>query len=708
MNIAYAYSIRSFDIDYETNKTYSESLTQLLVRQEGQYSVYRYADGVEQLTISTDNRQARKEHFGRFLQSYRIDIMHILSPFDAPFSIMNKEWFGYTKTVITLNDVTAMLGDNQVSINAADFVRSCDLVIVHSEKVYADATELAGISPDRILLLSPISNQGWSSAANRTDAAQLAAAYRKLIRKKLAVFAPLTAARISEYAYMPMIAPHLTESFDCHFFTGDGSEADINLAPIANDNIRHHTEYPEVADWYDAVLYQLGNGPEYDYMIPYMTQYPGVVVVHEQAAMSEAWHNCLQSARLLVVHSKQMIRNLEEQGFTQLFLCNRPVKIPVMLTLLTEKNFVFSSFTENVLEERVEVVLRCLRRIIDDGYTDIQYMIITGADEPQLEGLRSQLESFQLSSNVSIHPRSDSQYASWISRSNVGITLRKEAGSEDEFDEAILDLLAYGKPSIVPANAVYEHFPSELVWQLPTDNEEEQHLYEVMLQLYLNKELRKKIRKQARGFMTASHTVPRYANELTSQISRIMDNVEPLIRVEAIDEPYQVNDDADLVEDVTDHEITPTTETTEEEILPDPQPLKQFHLLPNRFRWVKKGNIRQTYFSYNLDELPSGCTIISASMLIPVTSKKMLRVYRIKTGWSVGSISRKKPAAARLPLFKSGTRYYGDVKGLFYEWKCKEVVKSWLNNSSSNHGVLVPFGSSLRRPSLAVEVRYDN
>jgi hypothetical protein len=443
-------------------------------------------------------------------------------------------------------------------------------------------------------------------------------------------------------------------------------------------------------------------------MIPYMTRYPGVVVVHEQAAMSEAWHNGLQSARLLVVHSKQMIRNLEEQGFTQLFLCNRPVKIPVMLTLLTEKNFVFSSVTENVLEESVEAVLRCLRRMIDEGYTDIQYMIITGADEPQLEGLRSQLDSFQLSSNVSIHPRSDSQYASLISRSNVGITLHKEAGSEDEFDESILDLLAYGKPSIVPANAVYEHFPSELIWQLPTDNEEEQHLYEVMLQLYLNKELRKKIRKQARAFMTASHTVPRYANELTSQISRIMDNVEPLIRVEAVDEPYNVHEDGDLAEDVTDHEITPTTETTEEEILPDSQPSKHFHLHPNRFRWVKKGNIRQTYFSYNLDELPSGCTIISASMLIPVTSKKMLRVYRIKTGWSVGSISRKKPAAARLPLFKSGTRYHGNVKGLMYEWKCKEIVKSWLTNSSSNHGVLVPFGSSLRRPSLAVEVRYDN
>src|SRR5690606_39863712 len=109
------------------------------------------------------------------------------------------------------------------------------------------------------------------------------------------------------------------------------------------------------------------------------------------------------------------------------------------------------------------------------------------------------------------------------------------------------------------------------------------------------------------------------------------------------------------------------------------------------------------------DELPVSCVIVKARMRIPVSAKRMLRVFRIKSVWSERSLRRQKPSVARLPLCQLSVRTVGGRRGsLFYEWECTGMIQAWLANSGGNHGVRVPNGSLFRRPSLAVEVRDEN
>ncbi|MDF2668235.1 MAG: glycosyltransferase [Paenibacillus sp.] len=744
MNIAYAYADSPIDLNSGSHKRYSESLANLLVRQEGEYLIHHYERaGVEQVDGFDEMLGGRRAHLEQFLQQACIDIMHIVFPDEDFFRLVNRGWLRNTKLVVTLNDTSLFATASPYSEQATAFINCCDLIVVHSEQAQADVTELTGLPNERVLLLSQVLDHVWGMSTNRADAAHMAAAYRKLIRKKLAVFAPLSSNRSSEVHYMAMLAPHLSDAFECHFYTGDAYSEDLRMD--SPDQIKQfpHTDYAEHAHQYHMVLYQLGNGRVYHYMLPYMRQFPGVVVVHDLASNLHAWRDYLLSARLLIVHSRPMVRKLEQMGASQIYLCNRPVKIPVMITLLTEHNFVFTSFTSNLTSKGLELVLRCLRRMIDQGYTDIQYMIVNESDSQSRDELYSLITNLALSSHVSLISRTEGQYSSLISRSNVGITLREYDESEDEFDEVILDLLAQGKPSIVPETSVYEPFPDELVWQIAACSDEEERLFEVMQKLYLNKELRKKIRKQARGYMSASYTVPRYANELTGQISRVIGSIEPHNRISSpVERPEQAyanmsdtevearaeaEAEADIEADnkvevgvapvlateVIAENLTPATKPPFENSMPitkaTPQPKPTiFVLYPNRFGSRKNGKMPAKYCSFNLEELPKPCTIMAASMHIPMASRKILRVYRIRSGWSAKGLSRKRPRAAKLPLFKSLPDNITVHNGLQYKWNCKELVRVWRGDSGGNHGVLIPFGSSIRRPSLVVEVKYEN
>lgn len=97
---------------------------------------------------------------------------------------------------------------------------------------------------------------------------------------RLALFSPLPPTRSGIAAYTAELLPRLAEHHAVELFcaTQPRTTQPYRTFPTfsAHDFVWKHTRTP-----YDLVVYQLGNAPCHDYMWPYLTRYPGLVVLHD-------------------------------------------------------------------------------------------------------------------------------------------------------------------------------------------------------------------------------------------------------------------------------------------------------------------------------------------------------------------------------------------------------------------------------------------
>ena len=96
------------------------------------------------------------------------------------------------------------------------------------------------------------------------------------------MFTPIPPVRSGIAAYSAALLPWLARRHQIDLFTDDQSRDRIAAPPgaahvfSAHDIIWRHARAP-----YDLIIYQLGNSPVHDYMWPYLTRYPGLVVLHD-------------------------------------------------------------------------------------------------------------------------------------------------------------------------------------------------------------------------------------------------------------------------------------------------------------------------------------------------------------------------------------------------------------------------------------------
>jgi glycosyltransferase involved in cell wall biosynthesis len=103
---------------------------------------------------------------------------------------------------------------------------------------------------------------------------------------RLAWFTPLPPVRSGISAYSAELLPLLASRHTIDVFVDRteprGSAADVAAGPAgqaplpASDFVPRHTAAP-----YDLVVYQLGNATCHDYQWPYLTRFPGLVVLHD-------------------------------------------------------------------------------------------------------------------------------------------------------------------------------------------------------------------------------------------------------------------------------------------------------------------------------------------------------------------------------------------------------------------------------------------
>jgi glycosyltransferase involved in cell wall biosynthesis len=112
---------------------------------------------------------------------------------------------------------------------------------------------------------------------------------------RLAWFSPFPPKRSGVAAYSAELLPLLEGEFRIDRFP----ESD------AHDFVWRHRRAP-----YDLIVYQLGNAPFHDYMWPYLTAYPGLVVLHD--------------ARLHHARARQLLREKRFDHYRQEFWFDHP------------------------------------------------------------------------------------------------------------------------------------------------------------------------------------------------------------------------------------------------------------------------------------------------------------------------------------------------------------------------------------------------
>ena len=99
---------------------------------------------------------------------------------------------------------------------------------------------------------------------------------------RIAIFAPILPTRSGIAAYTAALVPWLARRHCIDLFTNTqpderaGVPRGATAAFSAHDFVWKHARHA-----YDLIMYQLGNSSVHDYMWPYLTRYPGLVVIHD-------------------------------------------------------------------------------------------------------------------------------------------------------------------------------------------------------------------------------------------------------------------------------------------------------------------------------------------------------------------------------------------------------------------------------------------
>lgn len=571
----------------------------------------------------------------------------------------------------------------------------------------------------------------------RKTAERVLAAYRLTCRKKLAIFTPLEPSRTGVAEHMHTILPLLSERFECELFVDDSDASPSGTDPHLNPEIRiwNHAEFPGRAEQYQAVVYQLGNSKHHSYMVPYLRAYPGTVVLHDlnlhgltgectllkgdgngylsvvaeeyedraievmqsmlNGAHTEVVVNryYLKNAESIVVHNDFAKQHLQDKGFSNVVVCRLPVELPVMVSMLFDRHFVFTSFGRVAENRQIDKVLACVRRLIDQGISDIRYWIVGEWESRSKERLDEMVRDLQLEDYVLFYgyvPKT--KYNALMSQSDVCVSLRYP--THGETSQSLLDALANGKPTIVSDVDSFREFPNGAVYKIQQDATMEDRLYEAMLALYEDKNLRKTMKQQARGHVAQLHGVAPYVARISTVLEKGVKYAEETQEPPA---PAELPAEEDIETDaLPDYELR--EEPGPEPVSAQPQTLL---LHPNRYRRMVRGKKRVSYFSFNLAALPPDCILQEAVMFIPV-SNRLLSVHRISSAWSVKTLLRRRPSVRPRALYQA--RRSAQSKPRAYEWDCTQLAQNWLTDHKSNHGICIPSYLALRKPYLSCKV----
>ena len=391
---------------------------------------------------------------------------------------------------------------------------------------------------------------------------------------KVAFFSPLPPERSGISDYSRELLPFLSRWMDIHLFVDDYTISDHDFEQ--SFPVWSYRDFP----WrwayhgYDCVVYQMGNNRVHRYMYPYISRFPGVLVLHDQvlhhfllgAAFEEgspgvymremtyaygdagtrmAWdvltggrpaplfqlplsERSVNASLAVVAHSRYLADWVHQVA------PGVPVRVVQMGIALPEapgaidavrkslglpqKSVVLASFGEATHHKRIPSVLDAVAQLLLDNM-DVYYVVV-GNVAPDLD-IVGAARNLGIANKVRVTGHvSNQEYQEYLTAVDVCVNLRFPTAGENS--ASALKSMAAGLPTIVSDVGANAELPDSVCFKLPVDAMESHLLAGVLRHLASHPEQRTKLGQQARQYVSERHSLTQAAQGYASFLEQLV------------------------------------------------------------------------------------------------------------------------------------------------------------------------------------------
>ncbi|GAA3408549.1 glycosyltransferase [Paenibacillus hodogayensis] len=502
-----------------------------------------------------------------------------------------------------------------------------------------------------------------------------------------------------------LLLPLLAESYDCDLFeAGKGTvipeEENGRLGRPAAES------FMERAGRYDRLIYMLEHPGQLLPLREWFVRRPGIVVLEtcdsiSLGALQEGGQpvgqeilDLLKQADSVIVHEVGVARYLRMNGLGRVAVYPVPRKLPIMVTALSKPEIVFACLGGVKPFSRLEQAIACMAQLVAMGW-NVRLWAAGAYGAEYGKRLRGIACAYDMTERLELPGRLEPEaYASRMSRSDICLGIGSYSGKAP--GDELLDAMAYGKAAIVSAVPAHQRLPDDCVYKMRPEPDEEKELLAAMLELVRNGQLRNRMRRQARAYMSANHSAAKYMKRLNGEIRGVGCGSE--------------EEDPEGEYDAEETVVLPTARqpgngaSTALSAAASVSPVlgrTDLQLAPSKYRRVRKGRAVKCFFSFDLTGLPPNASIRSAVMHIPVRGRK-LRVHRISASWNSAGKLRRLPRVRPKPMHSQTRRASKGTAVL--QWDCTTLARGWQSGAVGNYGVYATAVSAMRQPWLLVEL----
>ena len=163
---------------------------------------------------------------------------------------------------------------------------------------------------------------------------------------------------------------------------------------------------------------------------------------------------------------------------------------------------ILSSFGLVTPEKRIAMALRCVKRLLDEGFD--AYYFLVGGSVPHFDALE-QARSMDIAHRVKLTGRV-SEEDFWLYAFASDICLNLRFPSAGETSATLLRLMAAGRAVMITDQTHYLDFPDRVVSRVSLEGDEDGLFCDVK-ELLLHPERRKRIEERARRFIADQHSL---------------------------------------------------------------------------------------------------------------------------------------------------------------------------------------------------------
>jgi len=377
-------------------------------------------------------------------------------------------------------------------------------------------------------------------------------------RLRLAVFSPLPPQGTGVADYLRDLLPSLLALVDVDLFVDDYTPSPGSVP--AGCGVYPHQEFPvrRAEQPYDLPVYHVGNSPFHEYLYPYVSRFPGLLVLHDQtlhhlvAGLAEdgrsgfyfremAYNlgmNGVQQAfevmmgdydvpfyahplnqRMLdaslgvAVHSEFLAHALRSHAH------GTPVeRIPMGIPLppdpgpkpalrqrlgLPETAFIVGSFGQATLQKRIPQVIEAVAGLADAG-VDVHYLVVGTVagdlDRAALTGPPGLAGRVTVTGYVN-----EAEFQAYLHAVDACVNLRYPTAGETS--AAALRCMAAGQPTLVTNTAAGAEFPDTACLKIPLGPGEVPMLQRALQVMHDHPEAAARLGVAARDYVATEHGV---------------------------------------------------------------------------------------------------------------------------------------------------------------------------------------------------------